>query len=337
MRRFRLVTLLTVLLSTVLFPGQAHSVPEQEIEESLAFVRVTGESSSEIYLLEPDGGDPERLFVGEAGAIQPFDWSPDGGSIVFEKDGDIYVADVAGSKPRRLTSSARFDDIPSWSPDGSRIAFEGSSYGGYAETIRTIRPDGTDQRRVLRSQAEWFTEITWSPNSRWLAYSACSITCRIGRVRTNGRSDEGLAKGHGPAYSPDGKTIVFLKQFYRDDQPITKLFRMNANGTDRALLATVKGSSETPAWSPDGSKIAFHALFPDKVELWVVNLDGTEKQLLMMEAGLPAWSPDGTRIAFVRRTDGDGEIWSMNADGSDARQLTFNDVIDGYPQWRPTT
>jgi len=86
-----------------------------------------------------------------------------------------------------------------------------------------------------------------------------------------------------------------------------------------------------PAWSPDGSKIAFSS--PNKWEgfdIWVVNADGSNKVKFNNDAAYynafsPAWSPDGSRIAFVSvGAEEKFDIWVMDADGSNQINLTGN-------------
>jgi Tol biopolymer transport system component len=99
-------------------------------------------------------------------------------------------------------------------------------------------------------------------------------------------------------------------------------------------------NSFQPAWSPDGSKIAFVSNLEGNPEINVMNRDGTNKQQLTFSsyaAYSPTWSPDGTRIAFVILgiSVDDTEIYTMNADGSNQQRLTKNDAMDVDPTWSP--
>ena len=81
----------------------------------------------------------------------------------------------------------------------------------------------------------------------------------------------------------------------------------------------------TPAWSPDGAKIAFTSKRTGRYQVWVMNADGSNQHALtnLPNAYDPAWSPDGSQIAFDADADNDGfeELWLMNADGSGQRQI----------------
>ena len=92
------------------------------------------------------------------------------------------------------------------------------------------------------------------------------------------------------------------------------LYVVNADGSGKQRLTSARYS--TPAWSPDGRKIAFGA----GSNVWVMNADGSEPLNLTPDPGTdsdPVWSPDGRRIAFLR----DHEVYVMNADGSGQRRL----------------
>ena len=96
---------------------------------------------------------------------------------------------------------------------------------------------------------------------------------------------------------------------------------------------------QDPAWSPDGSRIAFASGQDGKSDIYVMNANGGNRvRLTADESGnsRPAWSHDGSRIAFASRRDGNSEIYVMNADGSHQSRLTFrDDSYDSDPAWSP--
>src|SRR5712692_11221796 len=109
------------------------------------------------------------------------------------------------------------------------------------------------------------------------------------------------------------------------------LYTINADGTNQLQL-TSNGSNHSPAWSPDGTKIAFNRLGPHDTTnaIYLVNADGSGLQKISLPpAGDadPTWSPDGTKIAFVSGNN-NADIFVMNADGSNRVNLTNNPAID---------
>ena len=116
------------------------------------------------------------------------------------------------------------------------------------------------------------------------------------------------------------------------------IYVMNVDGSGQTRLTINEFENYNPAWSPDGTKIAFDSILDadcteisvcSSSEIWVMNSDGSGQiQLTNSEdtvAGSTVWSPDGTKIAFASGTLGDSvlfDIWVMNADGSDQTRLT---------------
>jgi Tol biopolymer transport system component len=111
----------------------------------------------------------------------------------------------------------------------------------------------------------------------------------------------------------------------------------NAGGRNQPLV--VNSSSATnassPAWSPNGRKIAFERHW----QIWVMNADGSRQHRLTRprsaQDSQPAWSPDGRKIALVRGDGYTSEIWIMKADGSKQRKLTRFKTFAAHPTWSP--
>ena len=121
------------------------------------------------------------------------------------------------------------------------------------------------------------------------------------------------------------------------------IWKMDPDGSNRQLVINAGTNDIEPAWSPDGSKIAFTS---DRSPtgnggIWVVNADGTGLTVLTPEPGLsnakPAWSPDGSKIAFASNRNGlITSIYIMNADGSNVVRLTNQfPASDAGPEWSP--
>jgi Tol biopolymer transport system component len=123
------------------------------------------------------------------------------------------------------------------------------------------------------------------------------------------------------------------------------IFVMHADGTHKTKLTSGNFRDDHPAWSPDGSSIAF-ATNRSPAGIWVVNSDGSNLRPLVtstdsMHVDEPEWSPDGRSIAFVAEVNTGAlhdlieAIMIADADGSHARQLTTNPKGEQWPSWSP--
>ena len=130
--------------------------------------RIPGWFTSEIYVMDADGGNQQNLTNHPSDDRSP-SWSPDGQRIVFQSDRDaggnphnieIYVMDADGGNEQRLTENRRNDKSPSWSPDSKRIAFHSFRDGNIE--IYVMDTNGGNQRNLTKHGSrdispEWYT------------------------------------------------------------------------------------------------------------------------------------------------------------------------------------
>jgi hypothetical protein len=118
-----------------------------------------------------------------------------------------------------------------------------------------------------------------------------------------------------------------------------ELFVMNQDGSGSTQLSFV-GDNYEPAWSPDGTHLAFTWTHFSPEHIWVARADGSERTQLTFgndHDRNPTWSPDGSSIAFDREDGlgGPSEIYAVPASGGSAVNLTNDPSRDWDPTWSP--
>jgi Tol biopolymer transport system component len=203
--------------------------------------------------------------------------------------------------------------------------------GGDESRLVLMNPDGSGARTLVPREFG-LQSPAWRPDGRALTFvSSRSGGPGIYVVNADGTGLRRLLvtrhETRDPAFAPDGRRIAYLGN--------GGLFVARADGSERRRLTRAAGDSE-PAWSRDGTRIAFIRDTPDmRVYVCVVSVRTGRIRLLTRAtewAASPAWAPNGRSIAFVRRplASDVGRLAVMHPDGSGLRSLAprFRDVVD---------
>ena len=115
---------------------------------------------------------------------------------------------------------------------------------------------------------------------------------------------------------------------------------MAIDGTDIRQITTAPENDLAPAWSPDGTQLAFESNRDANVEIYVVAAGGGTARnitnLPLADDHGPTWSPDGQQILFYSNREGNWDIFATTLDGATVTNLTNTPTRDEQtPAWRP--
>ncbi len=250
----------------------------------------------QIFTMNDDGTDKKQVLTMDANCVNP-KWSHDGSKIVFAtSDEQVYLIDNIETGDYRFMWKG---NVPSFSTDDSEILFVSDFEG-----VNSIYAIGLfETEPFLISDGDYSNQAVLSNDGNYMIYSALLESGKCIMLRDlNDTTDNHTRKisvnkdaNLEPDISPDSRKFVYAG------------FDMNLNGTiylyennkERALTKDIPSSTQ-PKFSPDGSKIAFAVIKGERVNLYVMNADGSNKDDLSIKGGdlgLFKWI-DNERIVY---------------------------------------
>ena len=256
--------------------------------------------SSILWIVSSQGGEPRQLtqVTSPPGSHYAPSWSPDGKRVAFINwdtvSPQVWSISVSGAELQAITKRGTGDKSwPIYAPDGNSIYFN------RGETLWKT-PVGHDSGaavgepvKVADLGSTVIRNATLSASGKWLAYSAYTSTDNLISVPMSPLTNE-------PAGPPS--------------------FLTNQPGTRHIA----------PAFSPDGSRIAFSIIRRGNTSnVWITDADGGNLNQVTTEGGrFPSWYPDGKRLAFLSVRQGRRKFWSIAAAGGNEKALFETDDIE---------
>lgn len=260
-------------------------------------------------------------------AVVPFGWA---GSTALPPE------DVAGIVTDDLARSGRFDPLPEKDMlarphQGSEVRFrDWRILGTESLVVGRIRELGGGRLEVEFQlfdvfRGEQLIGYSIPTTANGLRRTAHQISDLVYEALTGERGAFATRVAYVVAGRPGGRENYQLQVADADGHnPQTVL---NSN---RPIIS--------PAWSPDGNRLAYVSFEEGRPEIFVQDtLSGQRRRLLAAGGGssAPAWSPDGTQLAFASARDGNHEIYILELASNQVRRLTRNPAIDTEPNWAP--
>ena len=327
-RRLVLVGIVAALALVTLWIVAAVGSPRPALPYGLARAGFIAFDTAEGIVVDRADGTDRHVIVPPDGTSVSPTWSRDGLHLAYwHRPGAsgpwslmVVDPDGAGSSlvAHGVTLKEREETLnqPSniaWSPDSRRIAFAGDvEGGGQGIFVATIDRIGA---KLITDPSLKAIDPAWKPDGSVIAFQS-QQTETLHVVGPDGTSEHQLASlrytGLWPDWSPDGSVVATMAWVPSADDPNsgqTEVFTVSADGSIITNISRDPAGDFSPAWSPDGSRLAWARIPEDgsaRAFIVVAQLDGPNVVEIRIDADLapPVWSPDGTRVfSYVQGPD----------------------------------
>ena len=277
--------------------------------------------------------------------------SPDGAWVAYtltttdlakeKSDTDIWLAPLAGGEPVRVTTSPKGESRPRFSPDGKWLAFLSAREGKFSQVWLLPRAGG--EAFKLTDYKSSVSDLAWSPDGKRLALIIRDVDPEGGSDAED-EEDGAPAAGEGEKPKTPKPIVIDRLQFKRDGAGYLRELRRHLYVFDVGKktgfqLTSGPFDDSTPAWSPDGERLAFvsNRTLPDpdrseNGDIFVIAAAaGSVPRAVVAgpeDDGSPAWSPDGKAIAYIQGGNpkdfwyGASHLALVPADGGAPKPLT---------------
>ena len=271
---------------------------------------------SALEIMEVENGSRE-VVASSTGSLQAPNWTPDGGTLIFNESGKLYNFDLKSKNISVLNTdfADRNNNDHVLSFDGQQIAISHHTAADEGRSVVYILPaTGGVPKRITAKSPSYLHG--WSPDGQFLLYTAeRNGEPDIYKISKDGGNEIRLTKAKGlddgSEYSSDGKFVYFCSTRTGTMQ----IWKMDPNGKNQTQLTFGELNNWFPHISPDNKWIVFISFpkevaadkhpFYERVYIRLMPISGGEPKVIAYLYGgqgtmnVPSWSPDSKKIAFV--------------------------------------
>lgn len=268
---------------------------------------------------------------------------------------EMWESDYDGGNKRQLTTDSGYAITPVYIPPKAGFSsgtffFVSYKTGQPKIYYQSLVPDAAPRRLTLlrgnqlmpaitrqRDKLAFICDITGNPDLFVQAFSP--DTGAIGKPYQIFSTH--LATQGTPTFSPDGKQIAFVSN--KDGSP--RIYKMDVPppGTSlkdikATLISKRNRESSAPAWSPDGTKIAYCSMVQGVRQVWLYDFINNEERQLTQGSGNkenPTWAPNSLHLIFNSSDAGACELYLINLNQTDAAKISSGAGEKRFPCWEP--
>lgn len=268
---------------------------------------------SEVWEADYDGGNPKQLTQENSYCVTPVYLPPKAGYTtggflyVSYQLGQpkIYIASLKEGKKNRLSFLRGNQLMPAVSLQRDKVAFISDVTGNPDLFLQNFSPENGAQGKPQQ------------------IFSA--------RQATQGS----------PTFSPNGKKIAFVSD--KDGSAKIYVIDIPKPGTNlkdikATLVSKANRENSAPAWSPDGSKIAYCAKTAGERQIWIYDFNTNQEKQVTQGTGNkenPSWAPNSLHLVFNTSDPKSSELFIINLHQSEATQISSGSGEKRFPSWEP--